>query len=126
MDARPSLRTLFRGARGRLLAALLVTEFAAGVSGISYAAVLPVASIELGGLAQYGVAVAIAGVVGIAMMPVGAYLYARIGPQAQLWIATAVFLGGVALTAPTMAVLIAGLAVRGSRRGYSPVSASAS
>lgn len=119
MDARPSLRTLFRGARGRLLAALLVTEFAAGVSGISYAAVLPVASIELGGLAQYGVAVAIAGVVGIAMMPVGAYLYARIGPQAQLWIATVVFLGGVALTvtAPTMAVLIVGLAVRGLAAG---------
>jgi MFS family permease len=49
----------------------------------------------------------------------GAYLYARIGPQAQLWIATAVFLGGVALTvtAPTMAVLIAGLAARGLAAG---------
>ncbi|MGY6497946.1 MAG: hypothetical protein ACXIUP_06940 [Microcella sp.] len=119
MDSRPPLRDIFRGPRGRLLAALLVTEFAAGVSGISYAAVLPVASIELDGLAQYGIAVAVTGVVGIAMMPVGAYLYARIGPQAQLWIATAVFLGGVALTvtAPSMTVLITGLAVRGLATG---------
>lgn len=115
----PRLRALFRGPRGGLLAAFLLTEFAAGVSGLSYAAVLPVAAQELGGLALYGPAVTVAGIVGIAVMPVGAYLYGRLGPQAQLWLSTAVFLLGVALsvTAVSMAMLIAGLAIRGLAAG---------
>lgn len=115
----PSLRALFHGPRGGLLAALLLTEFAAGVSGLSYAAVLPVAAAELDGVALYGPAVTISGVVGIAVMPAGAYLYGRLGPQAQLWLSTAVFLLGVTTTvmAVSMTMLIAGLAIRGLAAG---------
>lgn len=116
---RPALRLLFRGPRGRLLAALLLAEFAASVTGLSYAAVLPVAAAELDGLALYGPAVTIAGVVSIAFMAFGAYLYGRIGAQAQLGISTAMLIVGVALSAgaPSMEVLIAGLAVRGVAAG---------
>ena len=89
------------------------------MSGLSYAAVLPVAARELDGVALYGPAVTAAGVVGIAVMPVGAYLYGRLGPQSQLCLSTGVFLLGVALsvTAMTMEVLIAGLATRGLAAG---------
>lgn len=116
---RPALRLMFRGPRGRLLAALLLAEFAASVTGLSYAAVLPVAAAELDGLALYGPAITITGVVSIAFMAFGAYLYGRIGAQAQLGISTAVLIIGVALSAgaPSMEVLIAGLALRGVAAG---------
>jgi hypothetical protein len=44
-----SLRAVFAGRRGRLLAALLLAEFAAAVQGIAYATVLPLASRDLDG-----------------------------------------------------------------------------
>lgn len=119
MADRPSLRSIFRGPRGRLLAAFLMTEFAASVSGLSYAAVLPVAALELDGLALYGAAVAATGVVSIAVIPFGAVLYSRWGPRRQLWASTVVYLIGVGLSAlaPSMGVLVAGLAVRGIAAG---------
>ncbi|GAA1703035.1 hypothetical protein GCM10009792_24020 [Microcella alkalica] len=53
------------------------------------------------------------------MMPAGAYLYGRLGPQTQLWLSTAVFLVGVTttVTAVSMTMLIAGLAIRGLAAG---------
>ncbi|PWJ47587.1 Major Facilitator Superfamily protein [Quadrisphaera granulorum] len=118
-DTRARLAPLFRGPRGRLLAAFLLTEFAAGVGGLSYSAVLPVAAHELGGTALYGPAVTASGVVSIAFMAVGAYLYGRLGPQVQLWTSTVVFLLGVAVTvtAPSMGWVVAGLALRGVAAG---------
>lgn len=120
MTAHPPLREILSGPRGQLLIALLITEFAASVSGLSYAAVLPVAVAELGGLSLYGLAVTISGVIGIAVMPVGAYLYAKVGPHGQLWLATAVFLVGVAVTvtAQSMVMLLLGLALRGLAGGF--------
>jgi hypothetical protein len=47
--SRASLRVVFAGRRGRLLAALLLAEFAAAVQGIAYATVLPLAAQELDG-----------------------------------------------------------------------------
>lgn len=116
---RAALRDLFRGARGRLLGAFLLTEFAAGVGGLSYSAVLPVAARELGGTALYGPAVTASGVVSIAFMAFGAYLHGRLGPQVQLWASTLVFLLGVAVTvtAPSMVWVVAGLALRGVAAG---------
>lgn len=118
-EVRPSLRQVFRGRRGRLLAAFLLAEFAASVTGLSYAAVLPVAAAELGGLSLYGPAVTATGVVSIAFMAFGAYLYGRIGPQMQLGISTVVLILGVLLsvTAPSMEILVAGLALRGVAAG---------
>lgn len=116
---RPELRPLFSGLRGRLLTAVLLTEFAAGVGGLSYSAVLPVAARELGGTALYGPAVTVSGVVSIAFMAVGASLCGRLGPQVQLWTSTAVFLLGAAVTvvAPSMGWVVAGLALRGVAAG---------
>lgn len=113
------LRELFAGARGRLLAALLLAEFAASVTGLSYSAVLPVAAAELSGLEFYGAAVTATGIVGIAFLGFGAYLYGRIGAQAQLLISTIVLVAGVVMsaTATTMWVLVGGLALRGVAAG---------
>lgn len=96
-----------------------MAEFAASMTGLSYAAVLPVAAAELDGLALYGLAVALPGVVGIAFLALGPYLYARIGPQAQLSLSSLVLVLGVCLSvaAPTMEVLVAGLALRGVASG---------
>ncbi len=97
----------------------LAAEFAASVTGLSYAAVLPVAAAELDGLPLYGLAVTATAVVSIAFVPFGSFLYGRIGPQAQLSISTAVLVVGVALsvTAPNMEVLVGGLALRGVAAG---------
>ncbi|MCY7289492.1 MAG: MFS transporter [Cryobacterium sp.] len=118
-DDRPPLRQLFLGPRGRLLAALLLAEFAASVTGLSYAAVLPVAATELDGLALFGPAVTITGVVSIAFLAFGAYLYGKIGAQAQLGVSTVVLILGVVLTvaATQMELLVAGLALRGVAAG---------
>lgn len=116
---RSRLRELFAGARGRLLGALLLAEFAASVTGLSYSAVLPVAAAELSGLEFYGAAVTATGIVGIAFLGFGAYLYGRIGAQAQLLISTMVLIAGVVMsaTASTMWVLVVGLALRGVAAG---------
>ncbi len=99
--------------------AYLATEFAASVDGLSYAAVLPVAADELDGRSLYAPALTATGVVTIAFMAAGPFLYGRVGPRVQLWIATVVWLAGAALTvtAPTMEFLVAGMAVRGIASG---------
>ena len=101
-----------------MLLAFLATEFAASVDGLSYGAVLPVAE-ELGGRELYSPALTAAGIVSIAFMAVGAFLYGRVGPRVQLWIATAVWLIGVGLTvtAPAMGFIVAGMAIRGVASG---------
>lgn len=115
----PSLRTVLRGRRGSLLLAFLATEFAASVDGLSYGAVLPVAADDLGGRALYAPALTAAGIVSIAFMAGGAFLYGRVGPRAQLWVATVVWLIGAALTvtAPAMGFIVAGMAIRGVASG---------
>ena len=53
-----SLRAVFSGRRGRLLAALLLAEFAAAVQGIAYVPVLPLAARDLDGSRLYGATLA--------------------------------------------------------------------
>ncbi|MBB4683425.1 hypothetical protein [Amycolatopsis jiangsuensis] len=57
-DEDSSLRAVFAGRRGRLLAALLFTEFGGAVQSIAYSSVLPIASNELSGSALYGATLA--------------------------------------------------------------------
>src|SRR5690625_7824808 len=106
----PSLRAVLRGRRGSLLIAFLATEFAACVDGLSYGAVLPVAAEELGGQELYSPALTAAGIVSIAFMAGGAFLYGRVGPRVQLLIVTVMWLIGAAhtVTGTTMGSMVAG------------------
>jgi MFS family permease len=114
-----SLRAVFAGRRGRLLAALLLAEFAAAVQGIAYSTVLPLASRDLDGSRLYGATLAAGSLVSVLVLAAGAGLTARFGPRRTLLLATLLYLGGVALsaTAPAMGWLLAGSAVRGLAGG---------
>jgi MFS family permease len=114
-----TLRAVFAGRRGRLLAALLLAEFAAAVQGIAYITVLPLASRDLNGSRLYGATVAAGSLVSVLVLAVGFGLIARLGPRRTLLLATVLYLGGVALaaTAPAMGWLLAGSAVRGLAAG---------
>jgi MFS family permease len=114
-----SLRAVFAGRRGRLLAALLLAEFAAAVQGIAYATVLPLASRDLDGARLYGATVAAGSLVSVLVLATGSGLTARVGPRRTLLVATALYVVGVALaaTAPAMGWLLAGSALRGLAGG---------
>src|SRR3712207_5656605 len=103
-----SLRAVFAGRRGRLLAALLLAEFAAAVQGIAYATVLPLASRDLDGSRLYGATLAAGSLVSVLVLAAGAGLTARLGPRRTLLVATVVYVVGVALSAaaPAMAWLL--------------------
>src|SRR4051812_11072140 len=114
-----SLRAVFSGRRGRLLAALLLAEFAAAVQGIAYATVLPLAARDLDGSRLYGATLAAGSLVTVLLLAAGSGLTARMGPQRTLLVATAIYVGGVTLSvlAPAMGWLLAGSAVRGLAGG---------
>jgi hypothetical protein len=52
------VRAVFAGRRGRLLAGLLLAEFAAAVQIVAYSSVLPLASRDLHGSSLYGATLA--------------------------------------------------------------------
>jgi MFS family permease len=114
-----SLRAVFAGRRGRLMAALLLAEFAAAVQGIAYSTVLPLASRDLDGGRLYGATLAAGSLVTVLVLAVGSGVTARLGARATLLTATLLYVGGVALavTAPAMGWLLAGSAVRGLGSG---------
>lgn len=114
-----SLRAIFAGRRGRLLAALLLAEFAAAVQGIAYATVLPLAARDLDGDALYGATLAAGSLTTVLVLAAGAGVTARLGPRATLVVATVLYVGGVALAAaaPTMGWLLAGSVLRGIAGG---------
>jgi MFS family permease len=114
-----SLRAVFTGRRGRLLAALLLAEFAAAVQGIAYATVLPLASRDLDGSRLYGATLAAGSLVSVLVLAAGAGLTARMGPRRTLLVATVGYVVGVALSAaaPAMAWLLVGSALRGLAGG---------
>jgi hypothetical protein len=66
-----SLRAVFRGRRGRLLAALLLAEFGAAVQSVAYSTVLPLASRELDGSALYGATLAAGSLATVAVLAAG-------------------------------------------------------
>jgi len=114
-----SLRAVFAGRRGRLLLALLLAEFAAAVQGIAYATVLPTATHELHGDRLYGATLAAGTLVTVLVLSLGSGIGTRLGPRRTLLVATALYVGGVALaaTAPAMGWLLVGSAVRGVAGG---------
>jgi MFS family permease len=114
-----SLRAVFAGRRGRLLAALLLAEFAAAVQSIAYVTVLPLAARDLDGSRLYGATLAAGSLVTTLVLAVGSGLTERLRPRTTLALATVGYVVGVAMaaTAPAMAVLLAGSAVRGAAGG---------
>jgi MFS family permease len=114
-----SLRAVFAGPRGRLLAALLLAEFAAAVQGIAYVTVLPFAARDLDGGRLYGATLGAGNLVTALVLALGAGLTARFRPRTTLAAATGLYVLGVTLaaTAPAMPFLLAGAAVRGLAAG---------
>lgn len=113
------LRMIFAGDRGRLLVGLLFAEFGTAVQTVAEAAVLPLASKELHGAAEYGPTVAAPTLTAIAFIVLGPALTARLGPGRTLLASTGVYVVGVllAVLAPTMAFVLAGRLVQGAAIG---------
>ncbi|NYJ06028.1 MFS transporter [Petropleomorpha daqingensis] len=114
-----SLRVIFSGRRGRLLAALLLAEFAGAVQGIAYATVLPLAAQELDGAALYGATLSAGLLTGVVVLAAGPGVTARLPPRQNLALATGLFVAGVVLSAcaPAMGWLLAGGILRGIAGG---------
>jgi MFS family permease len=114
-----SLRTILAGRRGRLLAALLLAEFAGAVQGIAYATVLPLAARELDGAALYGATLSAGYLTSVVVLAAGPGVTARLPPRQNLALATVLYVAGVALSAcaPAMGWLLAGSLLRGIAGG---------
>ncbi|HEY8452104.1 MAG: hypothetical protein FWJ70_03060 [Micromonosporaceae bacterium] len=118
-DVDVSLRAIFRGRRGRLLGALLFTEFGVAVHSIAYSSVLPLASAELDGSALYGAVLTAGAFTTILVLAIGPDRFAGIGPVWTLAVGTVLFLAGVALavTAQDMVWILVGMVLRGLAGG---------
>ncbi|MDQ3717013.1 MAG: MFS transporter [Actinomycetota bacterium] len=118
-EAADSLGSVFVGRRGRLLAGLLLAEFAAAVQTIAYSAVLPLASSELSGASLYGATVAAGSLTTLLVLASGPGIIGRLGPRRALVIATSLYVGGVLLAAlaPAMGLVLAGSVLRGLASG---------
>ncbi|GAA3525182.1 hypothetical protein GCM10022222_04990 [Amycolatopsis ultiminotia] len=114
-----SLRAVFAGRRGRLLAALLFAEFGGAVQSIAYSSVLPIASNELAGAGLYGATLAAGSFTTILVLAAGPGPFARMAPGRVLAFATLLYVVGAALcvTAPAMGFVLAGTIVRGLSGG---------
>jgi MFS family permease len=114
-----SLRAIFSGRRGRLLAALLMAEFAAAVQSIAYSTVLPIASRELHGATLYAVTLAAGSLTMIFVLAVGPGPFGRVRAVGLLAIATFLYVLGVvvAVAASAMWWVALGMAIRGVAAG---------
>lgn len=114
-----SLGAIFAGRRGRLLTALLVTEFGAAVQSIAYSTVLPIASRELGGSALYGATLAAGSFAMILVLATGPGPLGRLSSERLLLVGTVMYVVGVLLaaTAVSMTYVLAGAVVRGLASG---------
>jgi len=114
-----SLRVVFAGRRGRLLAGLLLAEFAAAVQVVAYAAVLPVAARDLGGQRLYGATVAAGALVTVFVLALGPALLTRLAPRPALLWATTLYAAGAlsAALAPAMGWVLGGSLLRGAASG---------
>jgi hypothetical protein len=88
-----SLRAVFAGRRGRLLAALLLAEFAAAVQGIAYATVLPLASRDLDGSRLYGATLAAGSLVSVLVLATSAGAHDRPAIGTAFGVASLIALG---------------------------------
>jgi MFS family permease len=114
-----SLRAVFRGRRGRLLAGLLLAEFGAAVQSVAYSTVLPLASRELHGSSLYGATLASGTLATIGVLALGPRVVAAMSAARTLIVATGLYLGGVvaAAAAPAMGWVLAGSVARGIAAG---------
>jgi MFS family permease len=110
------LRAVFTGRRGRLLAGLLLAEFAGAVGIIAYASVLPLAARQLHGATLYGATLAAGTLTTILTLATGVTLHPA---RRALFVSTLLYGVGVvtAGVAPTMAVVLAGSVLRGAGSG---------
>jgi MFS family permease len=117
--ASTSVRVLFAGRRGRLLIALLFTEFGGAVQSVAYSSVLPIAAADLHGASLYGATLAAGSFATILVLAMGPAPFARLRPAALLGTATALYVVGSALSvsAVTMSMLLVGAIVRGIAGG---------
>lgn len=116
---RVSLREILAGRRGRLLIALLFTEFGAAVQSTAYSSVLPIVSNDLGGAQLYGATLVAGTFTTILVLAFGSGPFARFGPAGSLLLATVGYVIGVGLQvgAVSMAMVLAGNIVRGLAGG---------
>jgi len=114
-----SLRAVFRGRRGRLLAGLLLAEFGAAVQSVAYSTVLPLAARELDGSSLYGATLASGTLATIGVLALGPRVVAALSAAWTLIVATGLYLGGVvaAAAAPAMGWVLAGSVARGIAAG---------
>ena len=114
-----TLRALFAGRRGRLLTALLFSEFGAAVQSIAYSSVLPVAANQLHGANLYGLTLAAGSFTTILVLAVGPAPWRRLSPSALLAAATVLYLAGSGLCvgATAMVAIVIGTIVRGVASG---------
>ena len=114
-----SLRAVFHGRRGRLLAGLLLAEFGAAVQSVAYSTVLPLASRELHGSSLYGATLASGTLATIGVLALGPRVVAALSAAGTLIVATGLYLGGVvaAAAAPAMGWVLAGSVARGIAAG---------
>lgn len=110
------LQAVFAGRRGRLLAGLLLAEFAGAVGTIAYSSVLPLASRDLDGAALYGATLAAGTLTTILTLATGVTMHPA---RRALFVSTALYAVGVvaAAAAPAMAVILAGNVLRGVGAG---------
>jgi len=116
---RVTIRAIFAGRRGRLLAALLFAEFGSAMQGIAYSSVLPIASRELDGSYLYGAVVVAGSFTTIAVLAFGGGVFTRMGAKSLLLWSTLLYVVGVMLCAgaQTMGWILLGVIVRGLSAG---------
>jgi MFS family permease len=107
---------VFAGRRGRLLAGLLLAEFAGAIGIIAYASVLPLAARDLHGGTLYGATLAAGTLTTILTLATGVTLHPA---RRALFVSTLLYGVGVVTTAaaPAMAVVLAGSVLRGAGSG---------
>jgi MFS family permease len=113
------LRSLFAGSRGRLLAALLFSEFGAAVQSIAYSSVLPVAANQLHGADLYGLTLAAGSFTTILVLAIGPAPWRKLSPPALLATATVLYLVGTGLCVGAIAMvsIVIGTVIRGVASG---------
>jgi MFS family permease len=114
-----TMRALFAGRRGRLLIALLCSEFGAAVQSVAYSSVLPVAANQLHGADLYGLTLGAGSFTTILFLAIGPSPWRRIGPPTLLVVATTLYLVGSGLCAgaTAMVLVVIGTVIRGAASG---------
>jgi MFS family permease len=112
-------RDVFRGARGRLTAGLLLLEALVAIQQLIVVTIMPDVLRDLGMVQLYGLAFTVASLATIAMIPIAGRALDRLGARAVLIPILVMFGVGllVSATAPTMPVFLVGQFLSGAGGG---------